>query len=199
MQFKANEEALIGTGIAPKRVQAMQTDLQHRIGAVRDGALAWGAFTVRKPANSHTLVVGGGPLGAFVAMHMSQSGVSNVTLKVCMLLMHTCRHCVRASALCLDPRAPALGPGPNGGFQQSSTRLCMAKAPALAAAVLCVLAACSKALLLQCGPCNAVLLLIGTALRDQGPENCCLAVLIKHWKLLRCSDYQALDTNASRA
>lgn len=83
VQVKANEQKLIAKGISAKRVQSMQTDLAHRMGAVQDGGLAWGAFTFRKPANSQTLIIGGGPLGALVAMRMSQSGVSNVTLKVC--------------------------------------------------------------------------------------------------------------------
>ena len=74
-------------------MESTQTDLAHRIGAVQDGGLAWGAFTFRKPANSHTLIIGGGPLGALVAMRMSQSGVSNVTLKVlsqCLCCLEYC-------------------------------------------------------------------------------------------------------------
>lgn len=82
MQVKANEPQLVEKGISAKRVESTLTDLAHRMGAVQDGGLAWGAFTFRKPANSHTLIIGGGPLGALVAMRMSQSGVSNVTLKV---------------------------------------------------------------------------------------------------------------------
>ena len=93
MQVKANEQELIAKGISAKRVESMQTDLAHRMGAVNDGGLAWGAFTFRKPANSHTLIIGGGPLGALVAMRMSQSGVSNVTLKVlsqCLCCLEYC-------------------------------------------------------------------------------------------------------------
>jgi hypothetical protein len=82
MQLKCNEHELISAGIPLKRIEATRTDLQHRISAAHSHTLSWGAFTVRKPSNSQALVIGGGPLGSFVAMRLSQSGVSNVSLKV---------------------------------------------------------------------------------------------------------------------
>jgi hypothetical protein len=82
VQLKGNEQELIAAGIPLKRIRATRTDLQHRISAAHGHTLSWGAFTARKPSNSQALVIGGGPLGSFVAMRLSQSGVSNVTLKV---------------------------------------------------------------------------------------------------------------------
>jgi hypothetical protein len=82
LQLTQNQDDLIGAGIAPSRIDGTLVDLQHRICAAKGGALAWGVFTARKPANSQCLVIGAGPLGSFVAMRLNQSGVSNVTLKV---------------------------------------------------------------------------------------------------------------------
>ena len=83
MQLSANEADLLAAGISASRLAGARVDLQHRIAAAQRGALSWGAFTARKPANSRALVVGAGPVGSLVAMRLSMSGVSNVALKVC--------------------------------------------------------------------------------------------------------------------
>lgn len=81
VQLVANEVELIGAGISQSRLDAARVDLQHRVAAANQGALAWGVFTARKRSNATALIVGAGPVGACVAMRMSQSGVANVTLK----------------------------------------------------------------------------------------------------------------------
>lgn len=81
MQLVANEMELLAAGISQSRLDAARVDLQHRVAAANKGALAWGAFTARKRSNASALVVGAGPVGACVAMRLSQSGVANVTLK----------------------------------------------------------------------------------------------------------------------
>lgn len=82
VQLSHNHGDLLNAGITESRIESTRVDLRNRIRAVRAGALAWGVFTVRKPANARTLVVGAGPLGSLVAMRLNQSGVANVTLKV---------------------------------------------------------------------------------------------------------------------
>lgn len=100
LQLNAKEAELIAAGIAVGRLSSARLDLQHRVVAAQRGALAWGAFTARKPANSKALVVGAGPMGSFVAMRLSRSGVCNVALKV-RGLRALC--CAAHAQLCLLP------------------------------------------------------------------------------------------------
>jgi lactate dehydrogenase-like 2-hydroxyacid dehydrogenase len=81
VQLTRNEPELMRAGISASRLEGARVDLQHRIAAALNGKLSFGAFTARKPANSRALVVGAGPVGASIAMRLTQSGVSNVALK----------------------------------------------------------------------------------------------------------------------
>lgn len=82
MQLESNEDELVAAGIPSARLAATCVDLRARLAAADSHTLAWGAFTARKPAHSRAMVVGGGPLGAAVAMRLSQSGIADITLKV---------------------------------------------------------------------------------------------------------------------